>query len=95
MVFAAFMLVKVLRLTGVSQIVVSMFLPCMTLLSGYLAETPLAGYMGRFYNTAIMKLCSIIGISSACQISRGTGIAITFWLLFLIILLLCNETVRL
>lgn len=91
MLLAAFILVRTLRLTGIPEIVAAVALPGTAVLSRRLADTPLAEYMSNVYNSLIRKSCNVFGFPSAWQIGQDTSITITFWLLFVAILFICNR----
>lgn len=79
-------LLKGLELPGVAELISAIGIPFAPALIKLLANSPFAVHAARFYNFIIKWICDVMGITASPLIDRETGVTITFWVLFALLL---------
>lgn len=88
LVLGAWILKKGLEITGIPQLVTAVAVPAIPFVTRQLAASSFAQIMSEIYNQLITNFFRLTGISSTYQTGNETAVTLTFWLVFLIIVLL-------
>ncbi len=88
LILGSWMIIKGLEMPGIPELFVALGIPFIVFMNKILASSKFAKDMSHIYNLIKMYFCDVMGIHSDLEIGNETSIAISFGLVFAVILLI-------
>lgn len=91
LLLGALILTKVLKISGMPELITAIGSLSLPFLTKLFADSPFAKHVAGFYNAVVAVFLDKTGIKTDYKIGYETAISLTFWLLFIVLILYLNR----